>query len=148
MLATERESFLEGRGSRCHASGVPELPDLTVYLECLEPRVVGQPLEEIRLQSVSLLRSVEPPLESAFGLRVQGLRRIGKRIVFVLENDLSLVLHLMIAGRLRWRKRGATNASRRCHAIFDFPSGSLLLTEASTKKRATLHVVRGEEDVL
>ena len=123
---------------------MPELPDLAVYLEALEPRVVGRPLLRIQLASISLLRSVEPPLAAFTGKRVTGLRRIGKRIVFGFEDDLFLVLHLMIAGRLRWKARGAKPPGKIGHAAFEFESGSLLLTEAGTKKRATLHAVRGE----
>jgi formamidopyrimidine-DNA glycosylase len=123
---------------------VPELPDLAVYLEALEPRVLGQPLEKARLASVSLLRSVEPPLAAFPGKRVVALRRLGKRLVFGFEDELFLVLHLMIAGRLRWKERGAKPPGRIGHAAFDFPTGTLLLTEAGTKKRATLHAVRGE----
>jgi formamidopyrimidine-DNA glycosylase len=124
---------------------MPELPDIAVYLECLEPRVLGEPLEGIRVVSPSLLRSVEPALAEAEGRRVTELRRLGKRIVFGLEDDLFLVLHLMIAGRLRWKKLGTKPPAKRGHAAFDFPKGSLLLTEASPKKRATLFLVRGEE---
>jgi formamidopyrimidine-DNA glycosylase len=123
---------------------IPELPDLTVYLDALAPRVLGQPLERVRLASVSLLRSVEPPLSAFEGKRVTGLRRLGKRLVFGFEDELFLVLHLMIAGRLRWKARGTKPPGRIGHAAFDFPSGTLLLTEASPKKRATLHAVRGE----
>jgi formamidopyrimidine-DNA glycosylase len=123
---------------------VPELPDITVYLECLAPRCVGQPLEAIRVTGPSLLRSVDPPISAAVGRHVQGLRRLGKRIVFELEDDLFLVLHLMIAGRLRWRERGVKPSRKVGLAAFDFPTGALLLTEASTKKRASLHLVRGE----
>jgi formamidopyrimidine-DNA glycosylase len=123
---------------------VPELPDITVYIEALEARVLGQPLERIRVLGPSLLRSVDPPISAVAGQRVMGLRRLGKRIVIALEDELFVVLHLMIAGRLHWQKRGATPARRRGQACFDFPNGTLALTEASTKKRATLHVVRGE----
>jgi formamidopyrimidine-DNA glycosylase len=123
---------------------VPELPDLTVYLEALESRILGEPLEDIRLASVSLLRSVDPPLAAFRGKRVVGLRRVGKRLVFVFEDELYLVLHLMIAGRLRWKERGAKPPGKIGHAAFDFPTGTLLLTEAGTKKRATLYAVRGE----
>ncbi|MEN8159067.1 MAG: DNA-formamidopyrimidine glycosylase family protein [Myxococcota bacterium] len=122
---------------------MPELPDLTVYLEALEARVMGEPLEHIRLASVSLLRSVDPPLGEFHGRRVVALRRLGKRLVFGFEDDLFLMLHLMIAGRLRWKKRGARPPGRIGHAAFDFPKGTLILTEAGTKKRAHLHAVRG-----
>ena len=123
---------------------MPELPDVTVYIECLEPRVCGQTLERIRLVGPSLLRSVEPPISEAEGRTVEGLRRLGKRIVFELGDDLFLVIHLMIAGRFRWRS-GSAKPSRRMLAAFEFPTGTLLFTEASSKKRATLHLVRGEE---
>jgi formamidopyrimidine-DNA glycosylase len=123
---------------------VPELPDVQIYLEALEERALGRTLERIRLRSPFLLRSVEPPLETAFGRRVVGLRRLGKRIVFELEEDLYLVLHLMIAGRLHWREPGAALAGKTALAAFDFAAGSLVLTEAGSKKRAALHVARGE----
>ncbi len=123
---------------------MPELPDLTLYLEAIEARLVGQPLEAVRLQSISLLRSVDPPLSAFTGRRLVGARRLGKRIVLGFEGDLFLVIHLMIAGRLRWRERGAKLQRRFAHAGFDFPNGTLVLTEAGTKKRATLHAVCGE----
>jgi formamidopyrimidine-DNA glycosylase len=123
---------------------MPELPDLTVYLEALAPRVLGQPLEQVQLTSISLLRSVEPPLGEFHGRRVVALRRLGKRLVFGFEDALFLVLHLMIAGRLRWKAHGARPPGRIGHAAFTFPTGVLLLSEAGTKKRATLHAVRGE----
>jgi formamidopyrimidine-DNA glycosylase len=124
---------------------MPELPDVLVYLECLHPRVMGQTLERVRLASPFLLRSVEPPLEDAEGKTVHGLRRLGKRIVFVLDDDLFLVLHLMIAGRLHWKERGAKLPGKIGLAAFDFAGGTLTLTEAGTKKRASLHLVRGEQ---
>jgi formamidopyrimidine-DNA glycosylase len=124
---------------------VPELPDVTVYVEALARHAGGRVLERARLASVSLLRSVDPPLAAAEGRRVVGTSRLGKRVVLSLEGDLHLVFHLMIAGRLRWRKRGAPIPAKRAHAAFDFESGTLLLTEASPKKRASLHVVRGSE---
>ncbi len=123
---------------------MPELPDITLYLECLRPRVVGQVLERVRLVSPFLLRSVEPPLAAVAGRPVTGLRRLGKRLVFALEPDLFLVLHLMIAGRLHWKPRGAKPPGKVGLAAFDFPTGTLTLTEAGTKKRASLHIVRGE----
>ncbi len=123
---------------------MPELPDIVVYLECLEPRIVGQPLEGVRLASPFLLRTADPPLSEAHGKEVTGLRRMAKRLVWELDGDLFLVFHLMIAGRLRWRKRGAKLPGRVGQAAFDFPGGTLLLTEAGTRKRASLHVVRGE----
>jgi formamidopyrimidine-DNA glycosylase len=122
---------------------MPELPDVTLYVEALERHVVGRVLERVRLASVSLLRSVDPPLAAVEGRRVLRASRLGKRIVLSLEGDLHLVLHLMIAGRLRWKKRGAAIPAKRAHAAFDFENGTLLLTEASPRKRATLHVVRG-----
>lgn len=123
---------------------MPELPDVVAYLTALAPRVVGQPLVQVRLASPFLLRSVDPPLRTAEGKRVTGLRRIGKRIVFDLEEDLHLVLHLMIAGRLHWKPGGVSLATRTSLAAFDFPDGTLLLTEAGSKRRASLHLVRGE----
>lgn len=124
---------------------MPELPDVELYLSTLRPRIVGRKLERVRLATPFLLRSVEPPLEQAFGRMVVGLRRIGKRIVWELEGSLFLVFHLMIAGRFTWRDRGATVARKVGLAAFDFADGTLLLTEASTKKRASLHVVQGED---
>jgi formamidopyrimidine-DNA glycosylase len=123
---------------------MPELPDLTVYLECLEPRIQGRILERVRVIGPSLLRSFDPPISAAAGKRVVALRRLGKRIVVGLDEDLFLVLHLMIAGRLRWRRRGSAPPRRNGLASFEFPTGVLVLTEASTKKRASLHLVRGE----
>ncbi len=123
---------------------MPELPDVTVYVEALAKRVVGEPLERVRLASPFLLRSVEPPLAAAEGRRVVAVRRLGKRIVLALEGELFLVLHLMIAGRLRWRARGAKPPGRQGLAAFDFPAGTLLLTEAGSKKRASLYLVAGE----
>jgi formamidopyrimidine-DNA glycosylase len=122
---------------------MPELPDVTIYLEALRPRVVGQPLERVRLASPFILRSVEPPVAALIGRRVEDLRRLGKRIVFCFGDELYVVLHLMIAGRLRWEKRGAKPPGRIGLAAFDFPTGTLLLTEASPKKRAALYVARG-----
>jgi len=124
---------------------MPELPDIVVYIEALEKRIDGQTLQHVRLASPFLLRSVNPPLVAADGKRVQGFRRIGKRIAIGLEGDLWLVLHLMIAGRLHWRKRGVKVARPRGLAAFDFPNGSLLLTEAGSQKRASLHLVAGQE---
>jgi formamidopyrimidine-DNA glycosylase len=123
---------------------VPELPDIAAYLTALEPRVVGQLLVKVRLASPFLLRSVEPPIAQAQGQRVVGLRRLGKRIVFDLEGDLHLVLHLMIAGRLHWKAGGTRLATKTSLAAFDFLSGTLVLTEAGSKKRASLYIVRGE----
>ncbi|MGO8968041.1 MAG: Fpg/Nei family DNA glycosylase [Myxococcaceae bacterium] len=123
---------------------MPEYPDLTVYLRALTPRVVGQPLQAIRVRGPALLRTAEPPLAEAFAKRVLSLRRLGKRLVFVLEDGLFLVLHLMVAGRLHWRPRGAPVPGRVGLAALDFPTGTLVLTEASPKKRAQLHLVLGE----
>jgi formamidopyrimidine-DNA glycosylase len=123
---------------------VPELPDVTVYIEALQSRVVGTTLERVRLASPFVLRSVDPPITHACGTRVEALRRVGKRIVFALSGDLFLVIHLMIAGRLRWLDRGAKIPGKLGLAAFDFTRGTLALTEASTRKRASIHVVRGE----
>jgi formamidopyrimidine-DNA glycosylase len=123
---------------------MPELPDVTVYLDCLAPRIVGRRLDRVRLRSPFLLRTVEPPLAAVFGTTVRGLRRIGKRIVLVMEEDRFVVLHLMIAGRLRWRPAGSAVPGKVGLAAFDFADGTLLLTEASSRKRAALHVVAGE----
>jgi formamidopyrimidine-DNA glycosylase len=121
---------------------MPELPDVTIYIETLTPRLVGQPLEGIRLASPFVLRSVDPPPAALVGRRVLALRRLGKRIVLVLEGDCYVVVHLMIAGRFRWERRGARPPARLGLAAFDFPTGTLLLTEASRKKRAAIHLVR------
>ncbi len=123
---------------------MPELPDLTLYLEALEARVLGRRLERARVLGPSLLRSVEPPLSAAEGKRVVGLHRLGKRLVIGLEEELFLVIHLMVAGRLRWRERTTVPPRRGALAIFDFESGRLILTEAGTRRRASLHVLRGE----
>jgi len=123
---------------------VPELPDIAVYIEALEKRILGQTLQAVRIASPFLLRSVKPPLKDAEGKQVRELRRIGKRIAIGLDGELWLVLHLMIAGRLHWRAPGVKVARPRGLAAFDFPEGSLLLTEAGSKKRASLHVVSGE----
>jgi formamidopyrimidine-DNA glycosylase len=124
---------------------MPELPDITAYLGALESRIVGQPLQKVRLASVFLLRTVQPPLTSAEGRAVRELRRVGKRIAIGLEGDLWLVLHLMIAGRLHWKAPGAKLSGRNQLAAFDFPNGSLVLTEAGAKRRASLHVLAGEQ---
>jgi formamidopyrimidine-DNA glycosylase len=122
---------------------MPELPDISAYISALEPRIVGQPLERVRLASVFLLRTADPPLADAEGRVVRELRRIGKRIAIGFDGDLWLVLHLMIAGRLHWRPPNAKLAGRNALAAFDFPNGTLVLTEAGTKRRASLHVLRG-----
>jgi formamidopyrimidine-DNA glycosylase len=124
---------------------MPELPEITAYLEGLERTILGQPLARIRVRSPSLLRTWDPPLSAAEGRRVIGLSRIGKRIVWSMEGDLHLVFHLMITGRFKWSKRGASVPAKRAHGAFDFPNGTLLLTEQSTQKRASLHVVRGQD---
>jgi len=123
---------------------MPELPDVVVYVEALQRHAVGQILESVRVASPFVLRTVEPPLGELEGRVVEGVRRLGKRVVLGLEGELFLVVHLMIAGRLRWRSRGAAPPGRRGLAAFDFPTGTLLLTEEGTKKRASLHAVRGE----
>src|SRR5580692_8745801 len=124
---------------------MPELPDLTIYLEALRQRIVGQVLERVVLSSPFLLRTAVPPLETAHGRRVRELKRVGKRIAIGLEGDLWLVLHLMIAGRLHWRPPGAKLSGRNALAAFDFDDGSLVLTEAGTKRRASLHVAEGRD---
>jgi formamidopyrimidine-DNA glycosylase len=123
---------------------MPELPDITLYIERLEPLLLGQPLRRARLGSPFLLRSVEPPLQAAEGRRVRELRRLGKRIVWGMEGDLFLVFHLMVAGRFHLRPAGAQVPRKTGLAAFDFPAGTLLLTEASAKKRASLRLVSGE----
>lgn len=122
---------------------MPELPDVVVYLEALQPRVLGQPLERFRLGNPFVVRSIEPPPSVFEGKRVDTLRRMGKRLVFGFEEDLYLVLHLMIAGRLRWRERGAAIPGKAGLAAFDFPTGTLLLTEQGAKRQAAIHLVRG-----
>ncbi len=122
---------------------MPELPDITVYIEALERRILGHKLERLRIASPFLVRSVDPPVKAAEGQTVQELRRLGKRIVLGLDGDLFLVLHLMIAGRLHWHEPGVAIPGKRGLAAFDFEAGSLLLTEAGSKKRASLHCVRG-----
>jgi len=123
---------------------MPELPDIAAYITALEPRIVGQPLEHVRLASPFLLRTVEPPIGEVEGRRVRELRRIGKRIAIGVEAELWLVLHLMIAGRLQWRAKQAKLAGRNQLAALDFPKGSLILTEAGSKRRASLHLFNGE----
>jgi len=123
---------------------VPELPDITIYLEALEQRVLGQTLRRIRIANLFLLRTVQPPISAVEGKKVRALRRIGKRIAFGFEGDLWLVLHLMIAGRLHWEKTGAKLSGRIRLAAFDFDPGTLVLTEAGTKKRASLHLLSGD----
>src|SRR3984957_8146794 len=124
---------------------MPELPDILAYTEALEPRILGQPLERIRLANPFLLRTIRPTVADAEGRTVRELRRIGKRIAIGVDGDLWLVLHLMIAGRLHWRRAGVKLAGRQNLAAFDFPSGTLTLTEAGSKRRASLHIMSGEE---
>jgi len=126
---------------------MPELPDITAYIDALEARILGQPIEKIRVASPFLLRTADPPITAVEGRTVRELRRIGKRIAIGVEGDLWLVLHLMIAGRLHWRPRGAKLGGRQKLAAFDFPHGSLVLTEAGARHRASLHVFRGEADL-
>ncbi|MFZ1863044.1 MAG: DNA-formamidopyrimidine glycosylase family protein [Polyangiales bacterium] len=124
---------------------MPELPDVELYLHALRPRIVGNTLRDVRLASPFVLRSVEPPIDAVEGKRVTDLRRLGKRLVLVLEDDLFLVVHLMIAGRLRWKQPAHKIPGRIGLAAFDFDGGTLLLTETSKKKRASLHVCRGQD---
>jgi formamidopyrimidine-DNA glycosylase len=124
---------------------MPELPDITAYISALETRIIGQPLLRARLNSPFLLRTAEPPLSAVEGHMVRSIERIGKRVAIGMANDLWLVIHLMIAGRLHWRAAGAKLGGRNNLAAFDFPAGTLLLTEAGTKRRASLHVLRGDQ---
>src|SRR5450432_3754682 len=126
---------------------MPELPDITAYIGALERRIVGRRLDHLRLANPFLLRTAQPPISSVEGKLVRELRRIGKRIAIGVEGDLWLVLHLMIAGRLHWRPPGAKLAGRKRLAAFDFPRGTLVLTEAGTMHRASLHVFAGEENL-
>jgi formamidopyrimidine-DNA glycosylase len=135
---------LRNARATCNLIVVPELPDIAAYIAALEARVIGQPLERVRLASPFLLRTVQPPLASVEGRIVRALRRVGKRIAIGVDGDLWLVLHLMIAGRLHWRAPGAKLAGRQSLAAFDFPKGCLVLTEAGAKRRASLHVVNGK----
>jgi formamidopyrimidine-DNA glycosylase len=123
---------------------MPELPDILVYIEALDARILGQKLERVRLLNPFLLRTAAPPIGAVEGKRVTSLRRIGKRIVIGLEDDLFLVLHLMIAGRLRWKAAGGKAPGRIGLAVFEFSNGSLVFTEAGTKRRASLHLVQGQ----
>ena len=126
---------------------MPELPDIAAYLSALEVRIVGQPLQRVRLASAFLLRTAQPPLASVEGRVVHQVRRIGKRIALGVDGDLWLVLHLMIAGRLHWREAGAKLAGRQTLGALDFPNGSLVLTEAGSKHRASFHILSGEESL-
>lgn len=126
---------------------MPELPDIVVYVECLDRRVTGRVLERVRVKHPFLVRTFDPPLDATFGQIVRGFRRLGKRIVFEFDDELFLVLHLMIAGRLHWKGAGAKPAGKIGLAAFDFADGTLTVTEAGTKRRASLHVVRGEAEL-
>lgn len=126
---------------------MPELPDVVVYLEALDRHIVGQTLEKIRIKGIALLQTYDPPISAAEGRVVKGTRRLGKRLVLDLGDELYLVIHLMVAGRLRWRERGVKHGKIGL-AAFDFPDGSLLLTEAAKKKRARMWLVQGEDQLL
>ena len=123
---------------------MPELPDIVVYVESLEARLVGRVLERARILTPFILRTAIPPLSATEGLAVRGVRRIGKRLVLAFDRNLFVVMHLMIAGRLRWLTRGAKAPGKIAQAVFDFDNGSLVFTEAGTRRRASLHVVEGE----
>ena len=126
---------------------MPEYPDIELYLHALAPRIVGQRLEAVRLASPFLLRSIDPPIDSVFGKTVRGVRRLGKRIVWEMDDDLFLIFHLMIAGRYQWKERGAKVTAKIGLAAFDFPTGTLLLTEAGSTRQASLYVARGARAV-
>jgi formamidopyrimidine-DNA glycosylase len=136
---------LQNQYAPCNLIDMPELPDIAAYLSALETRVMAQPIKRVRLASAFLLRTVEPPVSHVEGRTVRQLRRIGKRIAIGVDGDLWVVLHLMIAGRLHWRSPGAKLAGRNSLVAFDFPNGSLVLTEAGSKRRASLHILAGEE---
>jgi formamidopyrimidine-DNA glycosylase len=123
---------------------MPELPDITIYIEAMEKRIVGKPLDRVRLTNPFVLRTFEPAVRELEGKTVREIRRLGKRIAVGLENDLWIVIHLMIAGRLHWKPKGAKVGGKTNLAAFDFPSGTLTLTEAGSKRRASLHLLRGE----
>ena len=144
-LVRPRSSVVRSRVRTLAADypSVPELPDIVAYIHALEPRVVGKTLQRVCLSTPFLLRTVDPPLREAEGKRVAGVRRLGKRVVFEHEDDLFLVIHLMIAGRLHWKPAGAKPPGKVGLAAFDFESGTLLLTEAGTKRRASLPLLRG-----
>jgi len=147
LVEIAEQSPFANFGRDMQAGEMPELPDICAYVHALETRIIGKTLEHVRLSSPFLLRTVEPPVSSAEGHMVKRLRRIGKRIAIGLDGDLWLVLHLMIAGRLHWKKRDAKLGGRQNLAAFDFPDGSLVLTEAGSKRRASLHVIKGEENL-
>ena len=126
---------------------MPELPEIMLYIHALEPRIKGRVLEKLRIASISLLKTVDPSPKLLEGKKVLGIRRGGKRVVLDFEDDLHVVIHLMIAGRFQWKEAGAPIPKKLGHAAFDFENGTLLLTEAGTKKRASMHIVRGEAAV-
>jgi formamidopyrimidine-DNA glycosylase len=126
---------------------MPELPEIELYLHALEPRIRGEALVAVRLRSPSLLRTFDPPVSAMAGKKILGLERLGKRIVWAMEDDLFAVFHLMVTGRFKWRAPEATIPTKGAHGAFDFRTGTLLLTEAGTRKKATLHLVRGREDL-
>ena len=142
-----RKNGCKKDGGTCKLISMPELPDIAAYITALEPRILGQPIERARLVSPFLLRTAEPPIGNVQGQVVREIRRIGKRIAIGVQGDLWLVLHLMIAGRLHWRVPQVKLAGRHSLAAFDFPNGSLVLTEAGPKHRASLHVLRGAESL-
>jgi formamidopyrimidine-DNA glycosylase len=148
LIANPKVECCKAPARRASWLSMPELPDIAAYISALEPRIVGQRLERIRLASAFLLRTAQPPLASVEGRVVRELRRVGKRIVMGVENDLWLALHLMIAGRLHWRPPDAKLAGRNSLAAFDFTNGSLVLTEAGTKRRASLHIFSGEQSLV
>src|SRR5688572_25776573 len=123
---------------------MPELPDVLLYIESLRPRILGQPLERLRLASPFVLRSVSPPISTVTGRRVVALRRLGKQIVWEFDDELFLIVHLMIAGRFQWKENNARIPGKIGLVAFDFPTGTLLLTEAGSKKRASIRLAQGE----
>ena len=145
--SVKKSPALPNAGRTCNLVFMPELPDIAAYITALEPRIVRRRLQRVRLASPFLLRTTQPPLDHVNGCMVAQLRRIGKRIAIGLEGDLWLVLHLMIAGRLHWRASDAKLGGRQNLAAFDFPNGSLVLTEAGSKRRASLHLVSGAESL-
>src|SRR5437870_9001026 len=126
---------------------MPELTDIVLYIESLKPRIVNQTLERARIASPFVVRSVTPPISAISNSTVRGLRRLGKQIVLEFDDDLFLVIHLMIAGRFQWKEKGARIPGKLGLAAFDFPSGTLLLTEAGSKKRASVYIIQGERDL-
>src|ERR1035437_3389393 len=142
-----RRRHCQSVAATCNLVSMPELPDISAYISALESRILGQPLEHIRLNSAFLLRTAQPPLARAEGRMVRGLRRIGKRIVIGVDNDVWLALHLMIAGRLHWQEPERKLAGRRSMARFVFPHSPLVRSEGGTKQPASLHVLQGKEIV-